>query len=206
MSHGIYQLVAITKDGKEKVIELNNVNKNNRASLAFIDSGTTRFKNGQHLSEYLYKSGKITDEEVTFAIRYVRNGKYRYMPVIYDDSELAIVSKNENNEIYFNEYVYNFLKRIESEMYNGKFYYFIKSMNKQYADDKESGNYLNDKLMSSLLEYNQLYVNSGDIDTNKSELQYIILKELLSYKQLRTMYMYYKEYINYKENKINKTK
>ena len=54
----LYQLVAI-KDGNESVIELKNNNKNNKGTLEFIDSGTTRFQSKEHLAWYLNKEGKI---------------------------------------------------------------------------------------------------------------------------------------------------
>lgn len=204
MSHGIYQLVAINPQGKEYVIELNNDNKNNRSSLDFIDSGTSRFAKEQDVIDYLVFKQKIPKEELNLKIRYARNKQMRYMPLIYANNEITQVAKNIDDIGKYNNFVYAFLKRIETEMFsNNDFFYFIKSLNERYENEKDSGNYLNNKVMGLLTEYFYTYVKPYNIEADKSEIQYDLLKQFYNYKTLRTLYTYHIEYLNYKQNQIN---
>ena len=213
-----YQLVAVTKEEKEYVIELNNGNKNNKGSLDYIDSGTSKFLNQQKIIDYLYWEHKIPNESLTLKIKYFVNKQTRYLPLIFNNREIEFVSQNVVNkkleemtegektkkETYDN-FAFAFLKRIETELFtNDDFFYFIVSLNEHYSSEKDSGNYLNDNVIQLLKEYFQRYVKPHNIQANKSHIQRELLNELEgSYKTLRTLYMYHKQYLNYKQNRIN---
>lgn len=207
MERELYQLVAITKNNMEYVIELNNENKKNRGKLEFIDNGTTRFRNEESLAEYLYKVGKIPTKEVFFAIKYNNKGP-KYMPLIFSDKELTYVSKNVGDTDIYNDYVFHFLKLLEVSLSEPGFYNYLIRINSQYSREARNGNYINQKLIVSIIEYYNTYIKTKNIDANKADLQYSILKELYSYKQLRTLRMFYLNYKNImqKENEVIPTK
>ena len=196
----LYQLVAIEND-VETVIELKNENKNNRGTLELIDSGTTRFQSKEHLAWYLFKEGKISTTNVEFAIKYNHNGP-KYMPVIYNDKELTVLSKNVGYNNIYNDYVFFFLKKIEVALNDPIFYNYIVNINNNRNKRYENGNYINKRLIEVMNEYFNAYVRTGNIDANKADLQYDILKELYQYKQLRTLRSFYLNYIGQKDNRI----
>ena len=196
----LYQLVAI-KDGEEIVIELKNENKINRGTLEYIDSGTTRFDSKEHLAWYLNNAGKIDTTEVEFAIRYNHNGP-KYMPVAYKDPELTVLSKNVGYNDIFNNYVFFFLKKIEVALNDPNFYRYIMAVNSRRNDKYENGNYINQRLIEVINEYFNAYIRTGDIDSNRADLQHDILKELYQYKQLRTLRSFYLKYTGQKDNRV----
>lgn len=199
MGKELYQLVAKDKLGNEVIIELNNSNKKNKGSLELIDSGTTLFENKYSLSNYLFKKGKIKDIEVDFMIKYFHNGE-RYLPVIFNDKRLRGITKDETIK---NDAIYIYLKHLEALLYSKGFYNYIISLNEKNNKQKTNGNYLNQKIINSIIEYYNLYVRTNDIDSNKYELQMVLLKELYNYKQFRTLYLFVEEYNNQKrESKV----
>lgn len=207
MERELYQLVAITNNNMEYVVELNNENKNNRGKLEFIDSGTARFKDQESLAKYLYNAGKIPTTEVSFAIKYNNKGP-KYLPVIFSDKELAYVSKNVGDNDVYNDYVFHFLKLLEISLSDQVFYNYLIRINSRNEREARNGNYINQKLITSIIEYYNTYIKTNNIDANKADLQYSILKELYNYKQLRTIRMFYLNYKNVmkKENDIIPTK
>ena len=203
MERELYQLVAITKNNMEYVVELKNENKKNRGKLEFIDNGTTRFKNEESLAEYLYNAGKIPTKEVIFAIKYNNKGA-KYLPLIFNDKELTYVSKNVANDDVFPDYVFHFLKLLEVSLSDPVFYNYLIRINSRNEREVRNGNYINQKLITSIIEYYNTYIKTNNIDENRADLQYSILKELYNYKQLRTLRMFYLNYKNIikKENDI----
>lgn len=189
----LYQLVAFDKNDIEYVIELNNVNKNNKGTLEFIDSGTVRFRNTENLAEHLFNEGKIPTKDVIFSIKYRHNGA-RYLPVIYNDRELynVFTSKELDAFIIFRDAV---LKRLEAALSKKSFYKYFIEKNYYNTKVKTNGHFIDMKLAKDINEYYSEYIMTGDIDSNRSLLQYKILQELQNYKQLRTIYMYYNEYM-----------
>ena len=197
MKNELYQLVAIDKNNIEYIIELNNDNKRNKSTLEFIDWGTTRFLDENQLVEYLFNNGKIPTKDVTFAIKYFHKGP-RYIPLIFNNSELYNILK-QNNENEYYEFVFYVLKLFEAEIFNRTFYKYLIHTNISNMNQNKNGNYLNLKLIKRIIEYYDEYVVQNDIDSNKADIQYSILKELFNYKQFRTKYMFYNEYMKRKE-------
>lgn len=209
MERELYQLVAITNNNMEYVVELENKNKNNRGKLEFIDNGTTRsrFKNEGDLAKYLFDAGKIPTTKVNFAIKYNNKGP-KYLPVIFNDDELRYVSKNVEDKNIFSDYVFHFLKLLEVALSDSVFYNYLIRINSRNERENGNGNYINQKLITSIIEYYNQYIKTNNIDANKADLQYSILKELYNYKQLRTLRMFYLNYKNtlQKENNVFNTK
>ena len=207
MERELYQLVAITNNNMEYVVELNNENKNNRGKLEFIDNGTARFENELSLAKYLYNAGKIPTQKVGFAIKYNNKGA-KYLPLIFNDKELTYVSKNVGDNDVYNDYVFHFLKLLEVSLSDSVFYNYLIRINSRNEREARNGNYINQKLITSIIEYYNTYIRTNNIDENKADLQYSILKELYNYKQLRTLRMFYLNYKNVmkKENDIIPTK
>lgn len=213
MARELYQLVAFSS-GIEYVIDLNNDNKNNRGSLEFIDSGTSRFPSEKKLAEYLYENGKIPTKNVKFAIKYMHEGP-KYLPVVINDLQIAALTNSDNQklkemallqnmEVDFGQYVFRLVARIETEMFNKEFYKTLLSINSKSKKRYRSGNYLNSKLMRALNEYFTAFVLPNDDYSNRTEIRLEILNELYSYKQLRTMHLFYNEYIlKHKEKEDN---
>jgi len=204
MGRELYQLVALSKDGVETIVELNNENEKNKGTLQFIDSGTTRFQNEVHLKNYLYEKGKIPNKEVELYITYNHNGKKK-LPLIYNDLQLATLSnpadkkiadlaRSKNYEVFLGGYVHRLLKYIEVELCNHDFYTFIIFENNKEKDKKSNGNYLNKKLMDSIIEYYESFVRTDDMYSNRADVQAGIFNELFNYKQLRTMHEFYKKF------------
>lgn len=204
MGRELYQLVALSKAGVETIIELNNENEKNRGTLQFIDSGTTRFQNEVHLKNYLYEKGKIPNKEVELYITYNHNGKKK-LPLVYNDLQLATLSNPEdkkiadlahtnNCEVFFGGYVHRLLKYIEVELFNHDFYTFIILENNKEKSKNGNGNYLNKKLMDSIVEYYESFVRTDDMHSNRADIQGSIFNELFNYKQLRTMHEFYKKF------------
>lgn len=207
MERELYQLVAITNNNMEYVIELKNENKNNRGKLEFIDNGTTRFSNEESLAQYLYNAGKIPTTNVRFAIKYNNRGP-KYLPIIFADKELTYVSKNVGENDSYYDYVFHFLKLLEVTLSEPAFYNYLIRINSRNERENGNGNYINQKLITSIVEYYNTYIRTHNIDANKADLQYSILKELYNYKQLRTIRMFYLNYKNIiqKENQVVTTK
>ena len=191
MGRELYQLVAIDKNNNQYVIELNNLNKKNRGSLEFIDSGTVRFANEQHLANYLHKKGKIPTKDVNFFIKYKHNGD-KYLPVIYNDRDLFLFLGFNDSAKY--DYILRFFRLIEIEFSKRYFYDFFVSENKTNSNQSNNGNFLNNKLFFDLLSYYDTYIRTQNYESSRVDLQYSILSELFNYKQFRTMHQFYKTY------------
>lgn len=207
MERELYQLVAITNNNMEYVVELKNENKNNRGKLEFIDSGTTRLPDEASLANYLYSEGKIPTTNVVFAIKYNNKGP-KYLPLIFADKELTYVSKNVGDNSTYHDYIFHFLKLLEASLSQPGFYDYLIRINAKNEREIGNGNYANQKLITSIIEYYNVYIRTHNIDANKADLQYSILKELFSYKQLRTLRMFYFNYKKtmQKENEVIATK
>lgn len=201
MERELYQLVAISTNGLEYVIELENENKNNRSKLEFIESGTCRFQNQEHLANYLYQRGKIPTKKVSFAIKYKREG-IKYIPIIYQDKNLHAILNGKDGDKYYQDYVFYLLKQIEIELDKG-FYNYLITENERNRRGPRNGNYLNNKLMSDINVLFNQYIITKNIDADKSDIEYGIVKELFNYKQFRTMHMYFKNYMLTKNKNIN---
>jgi len=202
MERELYQLIALDKDGNEYVVELKNDNPNDRGRLEYIDSGTARFLNDEHLAEYLFNKGKIPTKEVSFFIKYNYKGE-KFLPLIYNDAKIYNASKNINDKEIYYDILFFFLKDIEIALWNSDFYYYIVNSNNESAKQQKNGNQINQKLYLAIKDYFDSYVRIGDIDSNKAEIQYEILKELYSYKQFRTLYYLYKNYMNSKIKEVD---
>lgn len=201
MANELYQLVAIDKNNKEYIIELNNDNKKDKGSLSFIDYGTAFFKDSEALAIYLHRKGKIPTTDVYFSIKYFRNGP-QYLPLIYNDSLMVNVIRNLDNDKY-SEFVFYVLKQLEVQLSSDVFYRYITTKNIENGKQNSNGNYLNQKLINSIMEYYNVYIKGQRIDSNKAEVQHAILKEIWNYKQLRTLYMFLEEYSKKIENSVN---
>lgn len=198
MGRELYQLVAIDKNKNQYIIELNNENDKNKGNLEFIDKGTIRFVNEQQLAEYLYRKQKIPTTEVNFFIKYKHNGD-KYIPVIYNDKNLQMFLSSNETKRY--DYILNFFRLMEIEFSKQYFYDFFVSENKDNSNKTNNGNYLNNKLFFDLLSYYDVYIQSENYESSRVDLQYSILNELFNYKQFRTLYQFYKLYVqNFKEN------
>lgn len=200
MGKELYQLIAMDKIGNQVIIELNNNNKYNKGSLELIDSGTTVFESKDLLADYLFKKGKIKSVDVNFMIKYFHNGE-RYLPVLFNDKRLRGITKDETIK---SDAIYIYLKQLELLLYEKNFYNYIISLNNKNNKQKLNGNYLNQRIINTIIEYYNLFVRNNDIDSNKYELQMILLKELYNYKQFRTLYLFIEEYNNQNKNEINK--
>lgn len=195
MGRELYQLVAITKNNIEYIIELNNKNKNNRGSLSFIDSGTTCFQNERQLSEYLFNKGKIPTKDVKFAIKYSRDG-VKYLPAAFNDNELYNISKNTEQEEIFSDYAVKLYMKVEAELYNKDFYEYLMILNDRNSKEKKNGNYLNDHLIKCISDFYEVFVKLNEAESEKADFRYLIIKEMTNYKQLRTLYIFYQIYMN----------
>ena len=200
MRNELYQLVAFDKNNIEYIIELNNDNKKNKGQLEFIDVGTTRFRDSKHLAEYLFNNGKIPTKDVTFSIKYLHNGD-RYIPLIFNNSELYNVLKS-NDIATYNDFVYIVLRKLETELSNRSFYKYLLTKNLKNRQINQNGNYFDMNLAKNINEYYNEYIATKNIDSDRSDIQIKILKELYNYKQLRTIYMFYIEYMKNKEQVI----
>lgn len=193
MGRELYQLVAITTNNMEYIVELKNENKNNRGYLNFIDSGTARFESERSLATYLYEQGKIPTTDVRFAVKYNHEGP-KYLPIILNDRELAYVAKSDSNT--HQDYIFYFLKLLEAELHDPAFYRYVVKNTTKNAKESRNGNHINIRLLHSISEYYDTFVKTNDNESNKAEIQYDILEELFSYKQLRTLRMLYYGYRN----------
>jgi len=187
----MYQLVAINDNTNEEiVIELKNENKE-KGPLRLIDMGTTYFKNSEDLASYLYKEGKIPNLNYTFAVKYLRNG-FKYLPVAYNNSSLRIITKIDSEEKY-SELVFSYFMQLKNDILDKKFYRYI--MNKQETGKSiyNSGDIISDELKQAIIEYYNAYSGSNT-NNKKTELQSRIIKELVQYKQFRTIHNWSKSY------------
>ena len=182
MERELYQLVAITPNKMEYVIELNNENKKDKGTLAYIDSGTSRFVCVEQLIVHLFKQGKIPTVDVTFAIKYNRDGE-KYLPIILNDKRLAYISKNINNKPYYEDYVFCLLKQVEVELEKGDFYYYLMDTNIANRKKYKCGNYLNNKLIEDIIIYYEAFVRLAE-KARKVDIEFGIQKELFNYKHI----------------------
>lgn len=204
MGRELYQLVAIDKNNNEYIIELNNENKNNKGSLSVLDSGTTYFENENHLAKYLFAKEKIPTEDVRFAIKYNYKGS-RYLPVIYNDVDLNRISKKADNEEVFIQYVLNLYRKIEEQLYDRDFYEHLIIINDANSQEPNNGNYLQERLMQSIIRFYDTFIKINESELEKEYFRKEIIRQMSTYKQFRTLYMYYQAYINpyVKENNAN---
>ena len=208
MGRELYQLVAIDKDNNEYIIELNNENKNNKGSLSVLDSGTTYFESENHLAKYLFAKGKIPTEAVRFAIKYNYKGS-RYLPVIYNDVDLNRISKKADNEEVFMQYVLNLYRKIEEQLYDRQFYEYLIIVNDTNSQEPNNGNYLQERLMQSIIRFYDTFIKINESESEKEYFRKEIIRQMSTYKQFRTLYMYYQTYMNphnIKENNVNEEK
>lgn len=196
-----YKLIAIdniTKD--EYVIELTNDNKDNRATLGFIDHGTSLFKNEIQLVNYLYKKGKIPTLNVTFKILYKQNGN-KYLDVIYNDLYIANLTTRVDNKVrYDDDFVYFVVRLLLSKLGDRNFYDYLYKQNRKNQRSKYNGNFVNNKILDNIVDYYNGYIVPNEIDANTAEIQYSLLKEFTQYKQLRTLFSFIKDYDALKMN------
>lgn len=190
-----YQLVAIDNETKDEyIIKLNNDNKGNKASLGFIDRGTSLFKNEFQLANYLYKKGKIPTLNVTFKILYRQDGN-KYLNVIYDNNYIANLSKRVDNKIkYDDDFVYFVLRLLLAKLGDKEFYDYLYKQNKKNQRAKYNGNFVNNRILDNIVDYYNGYIVPNDIDANTAEIQYSLLKEFTQYKQLRTLFSFIESY------------
>lgn len=199
MSGELYQLVAIAEDGVEQVIELNNDNKKNKGLLSFIDSGTTYMKDENALKEYLFRKGKINSLNITFAIKYNNRGD-RYLPLIYNDPEFRTVALNANNERKLESYARYLIDKIDFELCNSDFYQIIMDLNEEVFSQISNGNYLNEHFLSKLKRFYELFGFSREDYLYKEKHKKELVDSLKTYKTIRTLYIFYKIYLNCKLN------
>lgn len=199
MERELYQLVAISDNGIEYIVELNNENKNNKSKLEFIDSGVTRFNDSANLATHLYNNGKIPTTKVNFAIKYQHNGA-KYIPLVFNDKKLYALSKSKTESELYQDYVFYLLKSMQAE-FNQGFYEYLVSVNNKNSKQRSNGNYLNSKLLTDIgILYNN-FIRVNNYSVSKADIEYSILKELFNYKQLRTMHIMYTDYCNSKVKK-----
>lgn len=203
MGRELYQLVAIDKHNKEYIIELNNQNQNNKGSLNLLDSGTTYFQSEKHLANYLFRKGKIPTVDVRFAIKYNYKGS-RYLPVIYNDIDLNRISENADNEEIFKYDVLNLYRKIEEKLHDRDFYEYLIVVNDTNCDEAKNGNYLQERLMLAIIRYYETFIKIKESESEKEFFKNEIIRQMSSYKQFRTLYMYYQTYMNsrVKENNL----
>lgn len=202
MSGELYQLVALDKNGKEHVIELNNDNKNDKGLLSFIDSGTTYMKNEQTLINYLIRKGKLNDPNVTFVIKYNNRG-VRYLPVIYNEPGLRQIALKCNDENLLRSYAKYFVDLIENDLCNYNFYNYIVELNEEIFSQVSNGSYLDDKVLDEFRKFYEAYGIARDDLVLKEQYKHKLATKLNSYKKIRTIYIYYKMYLDSKLNKGN---
>lgn len=200
MKNELYQLVAFDKNNIEYIIELNNDNKKNKGTLEFIDSGTVQFSDSEKLAEYLFNNGKIPTKDVTFSIKYLYK-ENRYLPLIFNNRELYNVLMSKDFTVY-NDFMYVVLRKVEVELNNKHFYKYLVEKNFNNMKIKNNGNYFSLNLSKKFNEYYVDYVLTNDIDSNRADIQCKILNELRNYKQLRTVYMFYLDFIKNKDKII----
>lgn len=193
MASELYQLVAIDRTGHEYVIELKNDNKNNKGQLNVIDYGTASFANEKYLANYLYNSGKIPTIDVSFSIKYSRNG-VRYLPVIYNDGVFKHAVKDLDDKKYGDLQFY-ILTKFEEHLNHPDFYRFISLKNQKNSMQNSNGNYLNNKFIENMNNYYNSYIRTNNIDIDRSEFRIPLSNEISkSYKSFRTLYLFIKEY------------
>lgn len=195
MVREIYQLVAIDQNNNEYVIELTNDNKNNKGKLSFLDRGISRFSNSQHLASHLYESGKLPNVPVRFVIRYNYDG-IKEIPLIFYDEELNSICKNVDNEAVMSDYALKYYLRLEEALKNDGFYNYLMFMNEKNVSNKKSGNILHNRLIANISRFYKNFVLLENPNSEKVEIQYDIMKDLMNYKQLRTLHYFYKSYTN----------
>ena len=202
MANGLYQLVAIDKYGNEYVIELKNDNKNNKSQLSVIDYGTTTFKNDVDLAHYLFGKGKIPTKDVTFRVKYIRNG-VRYLPIIYDDEILKRAVKDLDGK-RFGDLLFYILARFEELLNHLDFYSYILHKNQKNNSQKWNGNYLNNKFVEHMNDYYDAYIRTNEIDVDRSEFRIPIYNDISKhYKTFRTLYTFIREYDLMIKNNVN---
>lgn len=190
-----YQLIAIDNVTKmEYIVELKNGNKNKKGSLGLIDRGTTRFKNNYQLASYLYKNGKIPTINVTFKILYKQEGN-KYLDVIYADNHIYNISRRVDNKVrYDDDFVYFVLRLLLAKLGDSEFYDYIYKQNKKNQRAKYNGNFVDNKILDNIVDYYNGYIVPNEIDANTADIQYSLLKEFKQYKQLRTLFLFIKNY------------
>lgn len=198
----LYQLVAIDKEGHEQVIKLNNENKNSKGFLFYIDSGTTYMKSKESLVDYLMMQGKISNPDVTFVIKYNNRG-VRYLPVIYNDPELRNVSLCATDTKKMKHYVEYLFDKIDPEVCNSNFYNYISELNDDIFSQIINGNYLNTYIFEKLRKYNEMFGIVRENMAYKEKYKRELVNLFDDYKSIRTLYIFYKCYINAKSNNLN---
>lgn len=202
MSNELYQLVAIDNSGKEYIIELKNDNKNNKSQLSVLDFGTATFKNNAALAHYLFEKGKIPTKDVTFVIKYIRNG-VRYLPIIYNDNNLKHAVKDLDSKSFI-DLLFYVLAKFEELLNHPDFYAYILRKNQENNNQRSNGNYLNNKFIEHMNEYYNAYIRTNEIDVDRSEFRLPIFSDIAkSYKTFRTLYTYIREYDLRIKNNVN---
>lgn len=196
-----YQLVVIDNNSKQEyVVELKNDNKDNKAPLGFIDHGLSRFENDYELAKYLFEKGSIPTLNVTFKVKYKAKGKDNYLSPIYYDPYIYNVSKRADNKVdaydSFLEFVIRTLLIYLSE---AEFYDFLLEQNRKNRKRKYSGDFVDNRVINTVVDYYNMFILPHNIDANSAEIQYTLLKEFTQYKQLRTLYKFIRDYDDTKE-------
>lgn len=200
----IYQLVAIDKYNNEKVIELNNNNKDSKCLLSFIDSITTSIPNEEALILYLIEKGKIDNKNVRLVIRY-NYSTTKYLPVIYNESELNSIALRATNEKDRKSYANFFIDKITLLSADYDFGNYLIALNNSIFSEISNGNYLNNHILEEFERfYSVLSYSYGDEDLSRKEKNKNNLKKCISdYKSIRTLYIFYNHYLNTKGNKTS---
>ena len=204
MSGEIYQLIAIDEKNNEYIIDLDNNNKNSKCFLFFIDSITTSKKNEEEFISELIKEGKLSNRNVKLVIKY-NYSIVKYLPVIYNEQELnsiAVCAHEEKNRKSYAEFLIN---KITLSRSNYDFFDYIVNLNDGIFSEINNGNYLNSHILEELGKFYSIfnYSYSNEDLAYKEEYRRKLKNYISDYKTIRTLYIFYKHYLNTKVNNLS---
>ena len=81
-----------------------------------------------------------------------------------------------------------------SKLGDRNFYDYLYKQNRKNQRSKYNGNFVNNKILDNIVDYYNGYIVPNEIDANTAEIQYSLLKEFTQYKQLRTLFLFIKDY------------
>ena len=182
---GRYELVAVDKNGRGKVV----VSKNKKKlTLQSADIFTGLFNNKDDLGFYLYQKGYIDYNPSKFVLLYKVNKTSKFLDCLYsDDKEIIKLAKSsrENNKINTYSTVFGYL-----------FSYLIKNADTEFIEYAYYHKYINKYIYDKILEYRDSIKNRSN---NANIIVRSIERELAKeYLQVRKLYSIIKIYRNRK--------
>ena len=181
---GRYELVAVDKNGRGKVV----VSKNKKKlTLQSADIFTGLFNNKDELAFYLYQKGYIDYNPSKFVLLYKVNRGSKFLDCLYkEDSEIIKLAKSyrESNKINTYSTVFGYL-----------FSYLIKNADTEFIEYAYNHKYINKYVFDKLIEYRDSVKNRSNTNIIIKSIEKELSKEYL---QVRKLYSIIKIYRNRK--------